>query len=238
MRPAGKHLSVEDLEEELTPMKQRHLARCPRCQSARASILALRAAVQSLPRSAPPPKRTLELLTPKPATPALFRRAWHRPIALMTTLVLLGLLGGGLYQATRQRSPIERGLAEEIALDHLHYQHRRSAAEITGTASEIADFFERTLARRPHLPTIEATYLVGGKRCRIGGAWSALVWLERAGVWLSLFALPESKVRKRGCVEAAGVYVCGAADPRGGSRVLVGRLPKPEMLRLLDESLR
>ena len=238
MRPTGKHLSVEDLEAELTPIKQRHLVRCPRCQSARDSILALAEAVQALPRSAPPPKRTLALLTQQPTTPALRRGVWHRPIVLVTTLVLLGLLGGGLYQATRQHGPIERGLAEEIALDHLHYQHRRSAAEIIGTAPEIADFFERTLARRPHLPTIEATQLVGGKRCRIGGAWSALVWLERAGAWLSLFALPEGKVRKRGCVEAAGVYVCGAADPRGGSRVLVGRLPKPEILRLLDESLR
>jgi hypothetical protein len=39
-------------------------------------------------------------------------------------------------------------------------------------------------------------------------------------------------------VRASGVNVCGVSDPHGGSRVLAGNLPEPEMLRLLDESMK
>jgi hypothetical protein len=84
---------------------------------------------------------------------------------------------------------------------------------------------------------LEAATVVGGKRCRIGGEWSALIWLERAGRWLSLFSMPQDAVATRGCVRASGVNVCGVADPQGGSRVLAGTLPDAEMLRLLDESM-
>jgi hypothetical protein len=128
-------------------------------------------------------------------------------------------------------------LAREIALDHLHYEHRPEAAEVAGPADEVGAYFERTLRRRPHLAQIEAATVIGGRRCRIGGEWSALIWLERAGRWLSLFALPQEAVQARGCVETSGVNVCGTTDPSGGSRVLAGNLPDAEMLRLLDESM-
>lgn len=239
MRPAEMHLEMEELSEPLSAGQQQHLARCSRCTNARASVLSLRVAVRSLPSTAPPPGKTLSLLaevaSDVPSRP--MPRRWLPAIA--ATFAAVTLLGGGIHLASRRAVAIERDLAQEIALDHLHYQHRRGAAEITGTAMEIADFFERTLSRRPYLPHVEATQLIGGKRCRIGGAWSALVWLERAGEWLSLFSLPvPGAVRQRGCVYAAGVYVCGTTDPRGGSRILVGRLPPRELLRLLDESLR
>lgn len=239
MRPADMHLQMEDLSETLTAGQQQHLARCARCERARASILSLREAVRSLPVTAPPPGKTLLLLADVADVVSSRSSPPRWPRALAATFAVLALLGGVVHFAAHRSVAIERDLAQEIAFDHLHYQHRRGAAEVTGTATEIADFFERTLSRRPYLPPVEATQLIGGKRCRIGGAWSALVWLERAGEWLSLFSLPApGAVRQRGCVHAAGVYVCGMADPRGGSRVLVGRLPPGELLRLLDESLR
>jgi len=239
MKPTDMHLEMETLSEPLSGGQQQHLARCAGCSNVRARVLSLRAVVRALPATAPPPGKTLSLLkeVAQDVHSHSIARRWLRAIA--ATFVALALLGGGLHVASRRAAAVEHDLAQEIALDHLHYQHRKSAAEVTGTAMEIADFFERTLFRRPYLPPIEATHLIGGKRCRIGGAWSALVWLERAGEWLSLFSLPAaSAVRQRGCVQAAGVYVCGAADLRGGSRILVGRLPPRELLRLLDESLR
>lgn len=239
MRPADMHLEMEELSEPLSVGQQQHLARCSRCTNARASLLSLREAVRSLPSRAPPPGKTLLLLA-EVAHGAPSRASVRRSLrAIAATFAALALLGGGIHLASRRAVAIEGDLAQEIALDHLHYQHRRGAAEVTGTAMEIANFFERTLSRRPYLPPVEATQLIGGKRCRIGGVWSALVWLERAGEWLSLFSLPATgAVRQRGCVQAAGVYVCGTADPHGGSRILVGRLPPRELLRLLEESLR
>jgi hypothetical protein len=127
-------------------------------------------------------------------------------------------------------------LAQELALDHLHYERNASAAEVSGDSERIEKYFARELNRPPRLAALEGTELVGGKRCRIGGEWSALVWLERAGHWLSFFSMPQDAVASRGCTHTQGINVCGIPDPRGGSRVLAGNLPQVEMLRLLDES--
>lgn len=233
----SEHLREEDLGDALTRAQQAHVDHCPECAHRRSTILAVQEAVRALPRTAEPPAAALALLE----NPANARRPWSK---WHKVSVLLGSAAAAaaavvLFVALRSddRAPMKNDLAEEIALDHLHYEHNTNAAEVSGTTNQIGDFFEQTLKRRPHLASIEAATVVGGKRCRIGGEWSALVWLERAGRWLSLFSMPQDAVARRGCVREVGVNVCGIRDPSGGSRVLAGNLPDAEMLRLLDESM-
>lgn len=239
MNRSTEHLRDEDLAEALTRAQQRHVDHCPGCAHRRSAILAVQEAVRALPRTAEPPAAALALLE----DPASARRPWwrrrRRPVLLgaavlgvsiaATVILVLGL-------RAHHRTPMDDDLAQEIALDHLHYERDTGAAEVSGGADRIGDYFAQTLDRRPHLAPLEAATLVGGKRCRIGGEWSALIWLERAGHWLSLFSMPQDAVARRGCVHASGVNVCGIPDPHGGSRVLAGNLPDSEMLRLLDES--
>lgn len=227
------HLKDEELGDELNRGQQRHVDQCPDCARRRSTISAVQQAVRALPRVAQPPAAAMALLE-DPATarrPPPSRLQWSVAAGLVMAVALLGLLRAS------PRAAMNDALAQEIALDHLHYEHNTSAAEVSGTREQIDDYFAKTLAHRPHLAPLEATTMVGGKRCRIGGEWSALIWLERAGRWLSLFSMPQDAVTGRGCVRASGVNVCGVSDPHGGSRVLAGNLPDAELLRLLDESL-
>lgn len=232
MSSTPSHIAVEDLAEPLTKSQQEHVALCPLCNGRRQVLLEVRRSVGALPRAAEVPVATMALLDGQVRA----RRLPRRFVALAAAAVM-AVAAAVLLLPMARRSALDAPLAEEIALDHLHYERRLEAAEVRGTPDEIAGFFERTLSRRPHFAELEATSLLGGKRCRIGGRWSALVWLDRAGRWLSLFALPQDAVRRRGCTRAAGVNVCAARDPAGGSRVLAGNLPDAELLRLLDESL-
>lgn len=239
MKRVDGHLDELELADALTKPQQLHVAGCPDCAARRNVILAVRGAVSGLPRSAEPPAAALALVAKTAAMPRQ-RSRWKRrardlvrPLALGAAAALLVLLLGP--RALRP-GPMDGALAQEIALDHLHYENDAGSAEVSGSAEQIDEFFARTLQRRPHLAAPEAAKLIGGKRCRIGGEWSALIWLERAGHWLSLFSMPQEAVVRRGCARASGVTVCGVPDPRGGSRVLAGRLPNQEMLRLLDES--
>lgn len=232
MSSTPHHIAVEDLAEPLTRSQQEHVSRCLRCHEQRQVLLAVRRAVGALPTAAEVPAATLALLSGR-----VRQRTIPLRLVALAAAAVVAIVTAGLLLPPGPRAALDAPLAEEIALDHLHYEHRLEAAEVRGTRDEVASFFERTLSRRPHLADLEATSLLGGKRCRIGGRWSALVWLDRAGRWLSLFALPQDAVRRRGCTRSAGVNVCAARDPAGGSRVLAGNLPDAELLRLLDESL-
>jgi len=209
------------------------MTHCALCRDRRRSLLDVRRAVGALPRGAEVPVAVAALLD----GPARARRPTRRVAALLLAAGLLALVLGVALRRGGARRVMAASLAQEIALDHLHYERRIDAAEVRGTRGEVVGFFERTLLRRPRIADLEATRLLGGKRCRIGGRWSALVWFDRAGHWLSLFALPQDAVVSRGCARASGVNVCGARDPEGGARVLAGDLPDDELLRLLDESL-
>ncbi|MGH7271098.1 MAG: hypothetical protein ACREJ3_11770 [Polyangiaceae bacterium] len=231
----SEHLRDEDLADALTRAQEAHVDHCTECANRRSTTLAVQEAVRALPRAAEPPASALALLEhPGSARP------WRR----RTRRIVLGALAAAALAASvlvalrlQHHAPMSPALAEEIALDHLHYENKTQAAEVSGSTEQIDAYFTRTLQRDPRLAPLEATTLLGGKRCRIGGQWSALVWLERAGHWLSLFSMPQDAVARRGCVREAGVNVCGIRDPNGGARVLAGNLPNAEMLRLLDESM-
>jgi len=233
MSTSSPHIEPDDLLELLTRPQQEHLTHCAPCRDRRRALLDVRRAVGALPRAAEVPASVLALLD----GPVRTRRPARKVAALLLAAAVLALALGVALSRGGARRVMDASLAQEIALDHLHYERRLDAAEVRGTREEVVGFFERTLSRRPHIADLEAASLLGGKRCRIGGRWSALVWLDRAGHWLSLFALPQDAVASRGCARAAGVNVCGARDPAGGARVLAGNLPDDEMLRLLDESL-
>lgn len=239
MNHSPEHLRDEELGEALTRAQQRHVDHCPDCAHRRSAILTVQEAVRALPRTAEPPAAALALLEDPAGArrPRLWRR--ERRVFLSAAAAAMAAAAVALFFALRagRDMPMNDGLAQEIALDHLHYEHKTSAAEVSGSLEHIGDYFAETLRRRPRFAPLEAATVMGAKRCRIGGEWSALVWLDRAGRWLSLFALPQDAVSSRGCLRASGVNVCGVRDPRGGSRVLAGNLPDSEMLRLIDESM-
>jgi hypothetical protein len=231
------HLRDEDLGEALTRSQQRHLGACSRCAQRRSAVLAVQGAVRSLPRTAEPPASALALLDTPPRRRRFSRtsKRWLLAASLAVAATTV------VFVVSRRQDGVDRGpmgeaLAQEIALDHLHYERNAGAAEVSGDLERIEAYFAKSLNRPPRLVPIEGTDVVGGKRCRIGGGWSALVWLQRAGHWLSFFSMPQDAVVRRGCTNVSGVNVCGIPDPRGGSRVLAGNLPDAEMLRLLDES--
>lgn len=229
------HLRDEDLGEALTRSQQQHVDACARCAHRRSNVSAMQEAIRALPRTAEPPASALALLGDAPRRPASRIWRWSAAGALVAAAASVALFvwrpDGG-----RDGRPMGDALAQEIALDHLHYERNPRAAEVSGNPERIETYFAQSLNRPPRLAAIEGTDVVGGKRCRIGGEWSALVWLERAGHWLSFFSMPQDAVASRGCTNVSGVNVCGIPDPRGGSRVLAGNLPDAEMLRLLDES--
>ncbi len=232
-----EHVENEALYDELTLAQRDHVALCTECAQRHRTALAVKTAVAALPREAPASAAVLALLEAK-AAESRWRWPRQRPwFALAAAATVLAAVYLVVVSQPRQRPPMNHELAQEIALDHLHYENNSNAAEITGSLGQIDDFFAQTIKRRPRLALLEAANVVGGKRCRIGGEWSALIWLERAGRWLSLFSMPQDAIASRGCMRAAGVNVCGVGDPHGGSRVLAGNLPEPEMLRLLDESM-
>jgi len=191
---------------------------------------AIRIALASLPRTAPVPEGALAVLR------AHRRRRRRRSMALLMVAAVVALVAAFAIQV-RRSCPLPSDLTNELALDHLHYANRTDAAEVRGDPQTIAGWFSQRLGFTPHYGRIEAARFEGARACRIGGKWTALAWVDRAGHWLSLFAMPEHVARARGCTTAQGVRVCASPDPRGGARVLVGDLPESEMLRLVDESL-
>ncbi len=236
MNRSSEHLRDEELGDSLTRAQQGHVDHCTDCAHRRSAILAVQEAVRALPRTAEPPAAAMALLE----NPAKAQRPWSKRRWLIVAIGSATAVAAVVLFVTLRsghHAPMKDDLAQEIALDHLHYEHNTNAAEVSGSPDQIGDYFAQTLQRRPRLAPLEAATVVGGKRCRIGGEWSALIWLERAGRWLSLFSMPQDAVASRGCVRASGVNVCGVADPHGGSRVLAGNLPDAEMLRLLDESM-
>jgi hypothetical protein len=227
-----EHLRDEDLLDP-PASGSAHLAACTACSARRDAHAAVRARLRELSREAEVSPAALALFETKRTR--RYRRAIVAVVVVAACLVtFLSLV---IARALR-RPPIAADLADELALDHLHYAHRGDAAEVRGDAATIASYFGERLGFSPHYGPIEAATFEGAKPCRIAGKWTALAWLDRAGHWLSLFTMPEHDVRARGCTSVEGVRVCGAPDPRGGARVLVGDLSEPEMLRLIDDSLR
>jgi hypothetical protein len=194
----------------------------------------MRDAIKGLKREAPPSPAAVSLLDEAARRPGI--RSRRLALAIAAFMVLAGL-AVFFVVGTRPRAPLPPPLVDELALDHLHYEHKVEAAEVRGDPATIASWFSGRLGFAPHLGNLEATSVEGAKPCRIAGKWTALVWLERAGHWLSLFTMPEQMAYGRGCARAQGVRVCAVPDPSGGARVLVGDLPPEEMLRLADESL-
>lgn len=230
MKPT--HLREEDLLSP-TARDEAHLRSCDACAARRETQSAVASALRALPRASTVPPAALALLQAKRWAQRSGRRAFAVGFA-----AALSISVASVVMVSRSRRQVPSELADEIALDHLHYEHRRSAAEVRGDPAAIASYFKAKLGFSPHYGPIEAATFEGGKSCRIGGKWTALAWLERAGHWLSLFAMPEHDLGPRGCAVAHGLRVCAAPDPRGGARVLVGDLSEAELLRLLDESLR
>ncbi len=193
----------------------------------------IRAALKTLPREAEVPAAALALLEGERRS----RRRRRRFALAAAALAALVAITAGVWVVARPRLPVPRDLADELALDHLHYEHHAEAAEVRGDPAAVSAYFAHKLGFAPHYGAIEAATLLGAKPCRIAGKWTALLWLDRAGHWLSLFTMPEHDIRGRGCTTAEGVRVCSVPDPSGGARVLVGDLPESEMLRLASESL-
>ena len=226
------HLRDEDLIES-SASGEAHLKTCSTCSARREAQVAVRAALQALPREAEVPASALALLDAKRSR----SRSWRRAIVCSFAATAAVLAAFAWFVVRHPHRPLPADLADELALDHLHYEHHLDAAEVRGDPATISAYFGQKLGFSPHYGPIEAATFEGAKPCRIAGKWTALAWLDRAGHWLSLFTMPEHDIRARGCTTVEGVRVCGAPDPRGGARVLVGDLSEAEMLRLVDESL-
>ncbi len=231
MKP-GVHLRDEDLLGPLLREQEEHLRACASCAGRASNQEQIRAAVRGMAREAPVPVAAATLLTEAAASSRLLRR-WVALLAAVTISVAVAVV----WATHRPRGPLPAPLVDELALDHLHYERKVEAAQVKGDEASISAWFAGKLGFSPHLGSIEATTVEGAKPCRIAGQWTALVWLDRAGHWLSLFTMPQQTADRRGCASAQGVRVCASPDPRGGARVLVGDLPEGEMLRLVDESL-
>lgn len=230
---SNAHLRDDELMEPASRTHGEHLAACAACQHRRQAQDTVRRAMKLLEREAPPSPTALAVLQ-EAASKSQRRTRSVLMAAAALTVACVALL---VWRQHRPQAPFPPPLVDELALDHLHYEHRVAAAEVRGDPAVITAWFAAKLGFSPHLGVIEATSVEGAKSCRIAGKWTALVWLERAGHWLSLFTMPEQIASGRGCASAQGVRVCAVSDPRGGSRVLVGDLPPDEMLRLADESL-
>lgn len=228
------HLREEELLGPATAAREEHLRACASCSRRMADQDRVRTAIGDLEREAPPPAAALALL--EGAADRRSTRAW-RPLLAAALVVAMAVVAASAWKLGRTAAPLPAPVVDELALDHLHYEHRTDAAAIKGDQGLIASWFAGRLGFTPHLGALEAVTLEGAKPCRIAGKWTALVWLERAGHWLSLFTMPEQVARGRGCASAEGVRVCASPDPRGGARVLVGDLPEAEMMRLVEESL-
>lgn len=215
-----------------------HLETCAECRVRRDAALEVRGAIAKLDRQAPAPPEAIALLLRAEEERPRAKARWARRAALGIGAAALASLVFAWATRRSPRQPLSRPLVDEIALDHLHYERRVEAAEVRGEPAELSAFFEDRIGFSPRLSAVEATTLAGGKACRIGGEWTALVWLERAGHWLSLFVMPGAEPSGRGCAESQGVRVCAVPDPGGGARVVVGALPPAEMLRLAEESQR
>lgn len=226
------HLRDEELIDPPASGKI-HLESCGTCAARRDAQLAVRGALRALPREAEVPSAALAVLDAQRSRRRSSKRAL---LAVAAALVLGGTAAAVLLH--RPRRPLSSDLADELALDHIHYERHVDAAEVRGDPATISSYFSRTLGFAPHYGPLEAATFEGAKPCRIAGKWTALAWIDRAGHWLSLFTMPEHEVLARGCATTEGVRVCGAPDPRGGARVIVGDLPEAEMLRLVDDSLR
>jgi hypothetical protein len=229
-------MSVHPSDEELlepSATTEAHLATCETCASRRDAHRTIRASLAELPRHAEIPAVARALLETRRRRSRTLQRA---AVVGVSSAVVCAMLGAW-FALHGPREALPKDLAEELALDHLHYEHHIEAAAVRGDPNAISAYFARTLGFAPHYGAIEAATFEGGKPCRIAGRWTALAWLDRAGHWLSLFTMPNHAMSARGCASAEGVHVCGAPDPNGGARVLVGDLSEAEMMRLVDESL-
>jgi hypothetical protein len=227
-----EHLRDAELLEPTVPQAA-HVATCEDCRRRQEVQRRVRTAVQALDRHAPPSPVALLLL--KEASSAARRRT--RALRAAAVACIVACVAWFVGRGRSPREPFSAPLVDELALDHIHYLHKPEAAEVRGDPAVISAWFAGRLGFAPHLGNLEAASIEGAKSCRIGGSWTALVWLERAGHWLSLFSMPEHDAKTRGCAIAQGVRVCAVRDPRGGSRVVIGDLPPDELLRLADESL-
>jgi hypothetical protein len=210
-----------------------HLEKCDGCSARRASQLSVRSALRALPREADVPPTALVLLDAQRRRQRSLRRVHVASLVASALVAVAGIL---LF-ARHRGGPLPADLADELALDHLHYEHHVEQAAVRGDPATISAYFGMKLGFAPHYGSLEAVTFEGAKPCRIAGKWTALAWIERAGHWLSLFTMPEHVAYRRGCAPAQGVRVCAVPDPSGGARVLVGDLPAEELLRLADESL-
>lgn len=226
------HLGDEELLGPHTNEEHVHLGVCSSCSQRKSNQEWIRAAIRDLDRTAPAPPDAVALLA-EAAAPSPLRRLWLTG----TAVALAGIVAATVWAVRRPLAPLPAPVVDELALDHLHYEHKTDAAAVKGNEATIASYFTDKLGFSPHLGPLEAVTIEGAKPCRIAGHWTALVWLDRAGHWLSLFTMPQQIADGRGCSRAEGVLVCASPDPRGGARVLVGDLPQPEMMRLLKESL-
>ncbi len=235
---ANAHLRDEELLEN-TRAYDSHLEACPACRERRHVQQRVRQGMKLLPRETAPSRAALAMLQVAMSGSERRTRIVHTRGFRMLVVACAAAASVWVWwwKERRPHMPFKAPLVEELALDHLHYERKIDAAEVRGDPPIIANWFAAKLGFRPHLGRIEAASVEGAKSCRIAGKWTALVWFERAGHWLSLFTMPEHVVDARGCAAAQGVRVCAVADPRGGARVLVGDLPPEEMLRLVEESL-
>lgn len=195
----------------------------------------VRAALGRLPRTAAPPAAAIALLERAARSERALRRRFR--VAVLAAVTVVVAIGAVAVAGRRTADPFPAPFMDEIALDHLHYAQRTNGAQFSGPREDLARWFAPTLGHPMRLRPVEATDYHGGRNCWLRGKYAALVFAERAQHRLSLFEIPEVSPRRAACGISQGVRVCAVPDPDGGSRVLVGDLPEPEMMRLLSESI-